>query len=358
MTRNGELKLDDHKMIHHLDRVNEWLREETIAPISLDIGIAKWCNIGCTFCAADAYQKQKMELSGEILNNALRDAAQHGVRSVSFAGDGEPTLNPSLYGAVSTAKASKLSVGLHTNGILLDISQLKKLLSELTYLKFTFNAASREGYIAVHQVDKFDEAVSIIKKCVEIKNKDHLGVTLGIQMVLIPECANEIVDFARLGIEMGVDYVQIKQFSYVPSSNGKNMRDYDVSQYKNYYPLLKQAEALSTKKTQVYIKWKDIEDEGRRSYDTCYGTPFLHHIMSDGKVYPCATFFNNDNYCFGDLKEKSYKEILYSDRYKTIVAKIRDEVDVHKECGKHCRQNSINTFLYQLKNTPGHVNFP
>mgnify|MGYP000882968998 CR=1 FL=1 len=40
-----------------------------------------------------------------------------------------------------------------------------------------------------------------------------LKTTIGMQMVLVEECVDQIVSYAKLGKELGVDYVQIKQCS-------------------------------------------------------------------------------------------------------------------------------------------------
>ena len=44
-----------------------------------------------------------------------------------------------------------------------------------------------------------------IKYAVDLK-KLGLKVTLGIQMVLMPEFKDEIIPFAKLAIDLGVDY--------------------------------------------------------------------------------------------------------------------------------------------------------
>ena len=42
--------LDGHKLHWHLDRVNQWMRGETIAPLYIDMGITQTCNIHCQYC--------------------------------------------------------------------------------------------------------------------------------------------------------------------------------------------------------------------------------------------------------------------------------------------------------------------
>jgi hypothetical protein len=46
-------RMDGTKLMWHMDRVNDrFIRGQRIAPIHIDMGIAKFCNIGCVFCVA------------------------------------------------------------------------------------------------------------------------------------------------------------------------------------------------------------------------------------------------------------------------------------------------------------------
>ena len=52
-----------------------------------------------------------------------------------------------------------------------------------------------------------------ISHAVAFKKKHNLAVTIGIQMVLMPEFVDEIIPFAQLGLDLGVDYAVIKHCS-------------------------------------------------------------------------------------------------------------------------------------------------
>ena len=59
----------------------------------------------------------------------------------------------------------------------------------------------------------FDRAMKNIRYAVELKQKLKLDVTLGIQMVLTPDFKDEIIPFAKLALDLGVDYGVIKHCS-------------------------------------------------------------------------------------------------------------------------------------------------
>ena len=70
-------------------------------------------------------------------------------------------------------------------------------------------------------------------------------------------------------------------------------------------------------------------------------------------MYSCGMFFSGAKYekdfLMGDLNKQTFKEIIESDRYWNIVDKVKNEIDVHKECYANCRTHSCNNFLWDAK---------
>jgi radical SAM protein with 4Fe4S-binding SPASM domain len=190
---------------------------------------------------------------------------------------------------------------------------------------------------------------------VGIKKRNHLKITLGLQMVLTPTDVDQVVPLAKLGKELGVDYLVIKQCSdTIKSTIGVFSK---FSQYDNFAEILKEAEALSSGSYNVIVKWKKITNKGKRTYRQCLGLPFLLYSSGDGKLYPCGMFFDvkRQEYCIGDLVKQSFKEIFNSSRYWAIVEKMK-QIDI-SGCYANCLTHAINEFLWQLKHPPEHVNF-
>ena len=53
----------------------------------------------------------------------------------------------------------------------------------------------------------------------------------------------------------------------------------------------------------------------------------------------------------------SYYDMIKGDRYWAVQRDIVENIDVHCDCTIGCRQDYINTFLWDLMNPPAHVNF-
>lgn len=357
-------RMDGHKMLYHLDRVLAWQKGERIAPIHVDMGLTKFCNTACIYCYAVVQNMSRgTMIQREALLRFIEDCGHIGVRSVGFIGDGEPTLNPALYDATVLASQVGVDTGMATNGLLIDMDRATDLLENMSFIRFNLSAGTAQGFQRVHQsaARNFDLLKEKIRELVKLKKNRGFPCTIGLQMVLIPECFDEVLPEAELGAELGVDYLVIKQCA---DSEYREI-GIDYGDYARIQDVLKQAEAMSTPDYTVKVKWSkinaaaetDLYKHGIRKYDICYGTPFLSQISGNGKIYPCGPFYNKERFLMGDLHSQSFRDIVQGDHYWNVHRDISTSVDVHKDCAIGCRQDYINKFLWDLKMPPEHVNF-
>ena len=362
--KGERFRFDGHKMMHHLDRVLAWQNGERIAPIHIDMGLTKFCNTACLYCYAVIQNMTKGQMiAGDALLRYIDDCGRLGVRSLGFIGDGEPTLNPALYDATVRAGELGIDTSMATNGLLLDMDRADELLSNMSWIRFNLSAGTPEGFRRVHQSGEknFDLLKEKIRELVALKKRKGYQCTLGLQMVLIPECYDQVLAEAELGRELGVDYFVIKHCS---DSEYKEI-GIDYKDFLSMEEVLKQAEAMSTDDYVVQAKWNknnaaaetNLYKHGYRKYDVCLGTPFLLQISGNGKIYPCGPFFNKERFYIGDLHTDSFYDLVKGDHYWAVHKDVSESVDVHKDCAIGCRQDYVNKFLWDLKNPPEHVNF-
>ena len=353
--------MDGHKLLWHLDRVNDWLSGKRIAPIHIDVGLSKGCNIRCEYCfgvlQGNFYKKgSEVYFPREQLLRYVREAGEIGVRSMAFVGEGEPLLNPHVYEGIVAGKKAGVDIGLGTNGTLFDTgSSGIEALEHLSWIRLNLSAASDQAYRRIHGSKEFPNLIEKIKFLIAAKMQRNLGLTIGLQMVLTPTNIEQAIPLAKLGRDLGVDYCVIKQCSdTVESALGvyRKLEDYD-----KFIDILKEAEAVSTDSYNVIVKWNKITNKGKRLYGQCLGVPFLLYSSGNGRLYPCGMFFDmkEEEYRMGDLVTQSFKEIFESARYWEIVEKVKN-IAVNT-CYSNCRTHCINEFLWQATHAPEHVNF-
>ena len=136
-------------------------------------------------------------------------------------------------------------------------------------------------------------------------------------MVLVPEFKDEILPFAKLAVDLGVDYGVIKHCS----DDEFSTLGIDYSKYEEMYPLLVEAEKMSNDKTKVIVKWSKIKDRGLPSYNRFYGPQFLLQISGSGLIAPSGMFFNArySKLHMGNFADERFIDTFKSDRYWKIM---------------------------------------
>ena len=361
--------LDGHKLLYHRERVEAWRRGERIAPITIDCALTRRCNYRCVYCYGQLQANDEKKMTREVIFRFLDDAAEIGVKAVSFVSDGESACSPYLYDAILRGQAQGLDLALGTNGFLLQEERLEEILPALTYLRFNISAGQSKRYAQIMGCKEscWEKVCGTIRKCAQIKADHNLAVTIGMQMVLRPEFADQVLPLTRLGRELQADYLVIKHCS--DDEEGRLGVDYE--KYFDLVELLREAESYSNDSYQVHVKWSKILSRGERDYDRCYGPPFILQLSGSGLVAPCGMLFNDKfkQYHIGNIVETSFKEIWRSDRYGRVMDLLAsDNYDPRSMCGTLCLQHKVNEFLYDLRRRsvdgtspsaepPAHVNF-
>jgi MoaA/NifB/PqqE/SkfB family radical SAM enzyme len=366
----NNLILDGHKLMWHRERLEALLNGERIAPITIDCALTRRCTYRCVYCYGQLQENDEKQMTKDVIYRFLDDAAEIGVKAISFVSDGESTCSPHLCDAIVRGKENGLDMALGTNGYLLERNHLERILPMLTYLRYNISASDSKRYAEIHGCSTkcYERVITNIKDSVRIKREKHLNVTIGLQMVLLPEFEEQILPLAALGRTLGVDYFVIKHCS--DDENGALGIDY--KKYDAMVDILKEAESHSNGDYLVKAKWSKILSGGKRRYDRCYGPPIIAQFSGSGLVAPCGMLFNSryKDFHIGNIAEKSFKEIWQSDRYWEVMAMIAsDRFNPQYHCGTLCLQHKVNEFLWDLRQDqtefpdinnltpPDHINF-
>lgn len=322
-TAEGKLVLDSHKLSYHYDRVEKWENGEKIPPVSVDMALTRACGAMCSFCYAMVQEPQeRASIKTKDALNLVDDFAEIGVRGISLISDGESTLSKAYVPFIKHASECGIDVGNATNGWEWGPEKIEEVLPHLTWVRFTVAAGSPEEYSRImfkgpEHTHVFERAMKNIRYAVELKKRKNLKVTLGIQMVLMPEFKKEIIPFAKLAVNLGVDYGVIKHCS----DDEFGSLGVDYTKYEEMYNLLEEAENLSNSNTKVIVKWDKIKNKGKPSYKRFYGPKFLLQISGSGLIAPSGMFFNArySKFHMGNFADERFINIFNSERYSKIM---------------------------------------
>ena len=345
-------EIDSHKLMYHPQKVANWIETGDSYPVHIEIGLTSRCNHRCTFCALD-FLERKEDINTEALLRALKEMGEKGVKSVMFGGEGEPLLHKDIILLTKKAKEYGLDVAITTNGIFFDQEKIEQCLSHLSWIKFSIDAGTPETYAKIHRTteSQFYKLLENIKNAVEYKKKHNLNSTIGAQFLMIPQNLNEITILAEKLSEIGVDYLSIKPYSHHPRSFNNLIVDNG-----EYNKIEKDLEGFSNENFKVFFRKATIKriQEGN-AYSECYGLHFFCLIDAKGNILPCNLFYENLEFTYGNLNERSFSEIWEGEKKKQVLWKIKQKGV--QECRVGCRCDVTNRYLDRLKNPLSHDNF-
>jgi len=360
-----KFNIDSHKLSLHPIRVSKWLEAKedwnklkSIYPIYVEISPYGGCNHRCTFCALDYMGYEKIGLDFEVLKSTVTNMAKNGVKSVMFAGEGEPLLAKNLDLIVEHCNKVGIDTSLTTNFVPANKKAVHRYIKNCSWIKVSLNAGTAENYAKIHQTSEkdFEKVMTNLKNAIEYKKEHNFKCTIGVQMLLLPENKDEAVILAQQCKDLGVDYLVIKPYSQHLSSHTTKYKNLDYTQLLSLEEELKQ---FNDEKFNVVFRANTMQKfiVKKQPYDKCHSTPFFWgYIAADGKVFGCSAYLGKDEFCYGNIYDNTFEQIWESDKRKESYNYVKNELDI-KNCRINCRMDEVNRYLFRLKNPNSHDNF-
>jgi MoaA/NifB/PqqE/SkfB family radical SAM enzyme len=349
--------IDAHKLHYHPQRIAQWLSGESIYPIYMELSPSGACNHRCIFCTMDFMGYKPQFLNTKITCERLQECGKLGVKSLMFAGEGEPLLHKDIGLMAETAKKSGIDVSFTTNAVLLKPELAKRLLPITSWIKVSCNAGTPDSYAATHQcpAEDFEKVLRNMEEAVLIREQENSHCTLGFQCILLPENAAHMPALARRVRELGADYLVIKPYTRHPQSLvGK----FDDIHYGEHEELAKRLQAEERADFKVIFRHEAMSrwDMKTTKFERCLALPFWAYVTADARVYGCSRHLNQDDFYYGNLEEQTFEDLWKSRKRIEKLAHCEDHLDI-SNCHVTCRMELINTYLWRLKHPESHDNF-
>lgn len=354
-----DYRIDSHKLIFHPDRVAEWLRGGTVYPINAEIGLSGACNHRCVFCCIDYMEYVPNFLTKEIMQARMEEMHGLGLKSVVFAGNGEPLLNKGAVDIINNTKQLGIDVALSTNGVLFTEDIAEECMNSISWIRFSTSAGTEDTYKKIHRGKDGDleKVFTNIYNAACLKRKHGMKTVLGVQIVMTPENEGEVVLLAKKVKELGADQFSVKSLGWNPMTES-DLRN--IVNRKEYYAhrddMIRELESLNDNKFRAIYRGNRISKSTEtRKYQECYASPFHVCIDANGDVVPCCVFLGVQEMCFGNIYESSFSEIWKGDKRRQVLHNLRQTK--LSLCPAECRLSDMNSYLCEIKNPGEHVNF-
>lgn len=331
-------------------RVQEYVeREKTSGPLIVELDPTSACNFRCQECISyDLLNKgqiapiRTLEMIGEFANA--------GVKGIIFIGGGEPLAQKGMPAPIIYAHELGISVGLTTNGSLID-RYINEIAMCAAWTRVSVDAATQETF-SVFRPSKiprsFEKVTNNIKNLAQ-KKQGILGYSfLLIERQLdgeqtVTNC-HEVYDAALLARDLGCDY-----FEYKPTvDQHHNLIPFSEKVRQDLSEQLPALLKLNTAKFQV-IAPKSIDhllnpvsSRQLKEYTT-YPTLELRTVVTPKGIYPCPYKRGYEDKKIGESNVR-FDEYWRSEERTELAKKVNPSVD----CPFYCIRHQANIVLHML----------
>lgn len=180
------------------------------------------CNAKCVFCGGDYFRsKSNKHISLDQFKTMARNLRLEHFRSVCLAGAGDPLLSPELLPIIRYIETQypNLHISITTNGIALSSNLSREFAnSRISSINISINAATRETYCRLMQVDRFDRVVANARDFIEQRRLHGNGKFPILQLSCALSRINieELPQLVQLAKSLGIGHINTMYCRFYP----------------------------------------------------------------------------------------------------------------------------------------------
>lgn len=323
-------------------------------PRHLYIEVTNQCNSLCISCPLtyDHFLpiEPKQHLSWENFRRIVDPLPR--LDRVVLHGIGEPLLNRDLPRFVAHLKERGATVLFNSNGVLLDQKRGDALVAAgLDELRVSIDAVSPALYAKLRGIDALPRIVRNLQAFVA-RHGSQARPKLSLWLVGMQENLHELLDFVRLGHEIGVPEVYLQRLVYFGDGKRPGEESTMAPEQSLYaslavqqQQLILEAERLAAQLGMVFrasgatTPHESISVKGDHPWQGCMRPWLLMYITANGNALPCciAPFAASDytSILLGNVFDASLADVWNGERYKALRNGVLSENPAPLPC-QHC----------------------
>lgn len=343
------------------------LANKPIKPKVIAYSVTWRCNAGCSMCGLSTMDNSLKDVNQELtstqIRNAFGDKNLHSLDLVRFTG-GEPFLKNDFTEIVHQIweKAKPKLFYITTNGTFTDrIKDFVKFFNGKD-IKLSIQV-SLDAVSDTHDRTRgisglADKAIETLEMLGSLKKT--MPVNIGINQTIIKENINEIESVNQLASKMGIEhkiYVAVTPHESEILSQGEKQREvklvglYTENEKKQLYEKIENIANRGQESknfSNINYIWHLVEKflrEGERKRILkepgivnlpCLAGFLYFRLLPDGDIRSCTMLSES----MGNIKEKSFSEIWYSEKVDSIRKKVKSCLGCWVEC------DIVSNFVY------------
>ena len=315
-------------------------RHASCAPLHVRLEFTEVCNFRCRFCwwHGDGWllgEKRMKHTKRRFLPkqravDLIDEMADTGTIAVSFTGAGDPLMYPYMKEVLSSVIKRGLAFGVTSNFAMPLSEELRSLLCKAHWLRVSMNAATQEGYLAVHnpkgnaKEHSFGRMkTNVLKITQEARSGESSNFAFNGSYVVCDTNWQETFLACYLAKDLGLD-----SLSFRPDIPLQKRQESQSGYRKEALALIEDAR-------------KEIEDGDFKVYANemmhennvivndpdlrCFYMNHTTHIDSSGDVYPCCFTRFDPKYIIGNVMSQSFHAFWKNEDRSKLYAKFRQD---------------------------------
>lgn len=296
--------------------VRDYLREPEVmrsTPLFLQVEPTILCNLECSLCINPFLPRARTSLTIARFQRILDEVPS--TTKISLVGIGESFMNKELWAIIRAARARGIQIGTTSNGTILTEKLLLEIVeSDLDWLNFSIDGATKETYERLRPGAEFEKMLANVRRIVSALN-GRSRPDLAIWFLASRENVHELPDMVELVRSLGIRSLNTQGVHYWGHPDW-----HDLATQANAIPNL-EAILRETKRRAhragIAFAWHNFPDPAAERQ--CKWPWKGAYITADGFVTPCCENGSDPiRINFGNVFEQPFAEIWNSEKYQAF----------------------------------------
>ncbi|HHT9120107.1 MAG TPA: radical SAM protein [Candidatus Hypogeohydataceae bacterium YC41] len=329
-------------------------------PLHLQVEPTNRCNLQCIFCSREKYLGALEDLSLEHYEELLSEVRP---KRVTYAGAGEPLLNPHLPEMIALASKMGCHTVVTTNFIKGEKLAEELVRSGLTGLRVSLDGATPETYKAIRGADFFEKILQGISKVNEYKKRlGKTTPTIGIEFVVQGRNLREMPQMIRLASEYAVHNVNFRPLNLIGKEEREELLRAGLG-FEEYSSTLKETFMVSKElgvNTNLSDLLKDLpfywsgysKSENQINGKVCLHLWLQVFVSASGEITPCCALQMDEGISMGNVFSSPFETVWNGERYLEFRRRFKEDKITYKSC-RTCYRIDLPTLVRKTLRLPG-----
>jgi MoaA/NifB/PqqE/SkfB family radical SAM enzyme len=298
-------------------KIVQWALNKQM-PTTLEVHPTYRCNYNCNFCIDKSLREapenpggyhinkdNKSQLTKENMDTIIQGLKDLNIKGLILSGGGEPTINLHTLYLVQEAAKIGVSVGLFTNGSVLTDESLREYIRCVDFIRFSLDDFTEATYVKTKGTvaAMYHKVLETLKKAVQFKKELKSKCKVGVDYIIQPDNHDKIQHVYKEASKLGADYVQYCDcvvWGYQFTERMKREMFKEINRVIGY---------KEDKELQTEIVYEPAPITNDTPCGQCKMVDYIFQVGGDGGVRPCPHIARHDELLYGNINDKSLKEI-------------------------------------------------